>query len=263
MYHLAVELLQPFFLLYLVSGLLLLISWRKRGEVPTSAQPSPLRSRRRVLLALAFLALGLCCTPAAGYLALGTLEWPYPPLEQRPEDAQAIVVLAGYVHRAEGVRRRPELGEDTVYRCLRAAELYHQGPPYLILVSGNSVKEGGPAIAPLMRDFLVKLGVSASNVIVESQSRTTWENAVESHKLLEQRGIRKVILVTDAPHLFRAVRCFAKQGVEVVPCGCRYRASAFHGDLADFLPSPSGAQGVQTAWHEWLGSVWYWMRGRI
>jgi uncharacterized SAM-binding protein YcdF (DUF218 family) len=255
MYRVAADLLQPFFLLYLLTALLLLSLWRKRRE-----------DRRRLLaLTLSFVLLSLCCVPAMGYLALGSLEWPYPPLEQRPEDTQAIVVLAGYIQPAPPGQKRPDMGEDTLSRSMRAVDVYRQGSRCPILVSGGPVDaEGrGPTCAPLMRDFLVQLGVPASDVIVEDRSRTTWENAVESSKLLEARGIRKIVLVTDAAHLFRAVRCFRKQGLDVVGCGCRYRATSFPSEVSSFLPSSGGGRGLQAAWHEWLGTAWYWLQGRV
>lgn len=255
MYRLASDLLQPFFMLYLLTGLLLLSLWRKRRE----------NRRRLPILGVCFLLLTLSSIPAVSYLALGSLEWPYPPLKERPDDVQAIVVLAGYVRPSDEVRLQSELGDDTRDRCLRAAELYHQGLPCRVLVSGGIVdgETQRPPCAPLMRDFLVQLGVSTKDVIVEDHSRTTWENAVESRKLLDPLGIHRVVLVSDAAHLFRAVRCFRKQGLDVVPCGCRYRATSLSGRLVNFLPSPGGAGGLQEAWHEWLGTVWYWLQGRI
>jgi uncharacterized SAM-binding protein YcdF (DUF218 family) len=253
MYQLVVALLQPFVLLYLVSGLILLKLWRRQRE----------QHRLFRILIAAFCLLFFCSTPLASCLALGSLEWFYPPPEQRPQDAQAIVILAGYVIAADSLHRHPELGEDTLYRCLEGSELYHQGQPCPVLVSGGAVREDSPRCAPLMRDFLVKLGVPATDILVEDQSRSTWENAVESHQLLKRRGINRILLVTDAAHLFRAERCFRKQGMEVVPWGCRYRATMFPLEVGHFLPSPTGGAGLEEASHEWLGSVWYWLHGRI
>jgi uncharacterized SAM-binding protein YcdF (DUF218 family) len=253
MYHLVVELLQPFVLLYLLAGLVLLQLWRQRRE------------QRRLLLILmaAFAALFLCSTPGVSYFALGSLEWSYPPREQRPKDAGAIVILAGYVCPAAGARRHLELGQDTLYRCLEGARLYHQGQPCPVLVSGGTVEEDKPTCAPLMRDFLIQLGVPTTDILVEDRSRTTWENAVESRKLLEPHGIGKIVLVTDAAHLFRAERCFRKQGLEVLPWGCRYRATVFPLKVSQFLPSSRGGAGLRDAAHEWLGLAWYWLHGRI
>jgi uncharacterized SAM-binding protein YcdF (DUF218 family) len=255
MYRYLVELLQPHILLYVVMGATIAHMWWKRRE-----------TRRRLLfLTVPFMALTLCCLPVMNYLALGMLEWPYPPMDERPAEARAIVVLAGYVKAPDSFQKRPELGADTVYRCIKAAELYHRGEPCPIMVCGGSSDRdsSGPACAPIMKEFLVRMGVRAADVMVEANSLTTHENAVEAGKLLKERGIRRVVLVTDATHLFRALACFRKQGIDVVPCGCRYRATELDPSILDFVPNPAAARHWEVVWHEWLGVAWYWIRGRM
>ena len=255
MYRFLVELLQPYTLLYLVTGLAIANLWRKRRET----------CGRLVVLTLAFVALTLPSIPAVSYLALGSLEWQYPPLEQRPADTEAIVVLSSGVIPQDATRTRAELDEDTLRRCLHAARLDHQGKPCRVLVSGGKAdpETPGPPCAHLMRDFLIQLGVKASDILVEGASRTTYENAVESVKLLQARGLNRALLVTDAVDLCRAVRCFHKQGAEPVPSASYYRATQLEGSLFDYLPSPGAARGCQRAWHEWLGVLWYRLRDRI
>jgi uncharacterized SAM-binding protein YcdF (DUF218 family) len=157
------------------------------------------------------------------------------------------------------------MDEDTLHRCLHAARLYREGPACPILVSGGKVdpESEGPACARVMASFLRRLGVRRRDLVLEDRSRNTYENARESARLLEERGLRKVVLVTDAVDMYRAERCFRKQGVEVVPAPCHYRATRFRLDLFTFLPSPGAARGFQRAWHEWLGTAWYRLHGRI
>jgi uncharacterized SAM-binding protein YcdF (DUF218 family) len=69
--------------------------------------------------------------------------------------------------------------------------------------------------------------------------------------------------VTDGSHLDRAVRCFRKQGIDPVPCGCRYGSLQFQGEVTEFLFNPAAARGARTALHEWIGMAWYALRGRI
>jgi uncharacterized SAM-binding protein YcdF (DUF218 family) len=163
------------------------------------------------------------------------------------------------------LRHRPELGDDSIYRCLHAADLYHRGKPCPILVSGGRVDPGrtGPAVAEAMRDLLLDLRVSAADILVEDASRTTYENAVECRKLLEARGIGRVVLVTEARHMFRAVRCFAKQGVDVVPSGCHHEEPDVGASAYDLLPNARAARSCREAMHEWLGVIWYRLRGQI
>src|SRR5947209_16335628 len=181
MYEFATKLLQPFLLLYLLTLLAFLRLWRKRRE-----------SRGRLLaVTIPLVGLTLVCTPAVAHLLLGTLEWQYPPLEQRPAEARAIVVLASSVCYVSPDGKYAELDEDSVSRCLYAAELYRQGPACPVVVSGGRVdpEEEGPAVAQAMADFLRRLGVGQADVIVEDASRTTFENSVESARLLNVRRL--------------------------------------------------------------------------
>jgi uncharacterized SAM-binding protein YcdF (DUF218 family) len=252
MYSFLVEFLQPYGLLYLLTGMALLRLWRHRRETP----------RRLMVLSVAFLALTALSIPAVAHLAVGTLEWQYPPEERRPDDTTIIVVLACGVLPPDATRERAELDADTLRRCRHAAALYHRGPR-LVVLSGGAVSAETPACARLMYDLMIELGVRASDLIMEDRSTTTHENAVECSKLLFARGTDRAVLVADAVDMFRAVRCFRKQGVEVVPSASHYRATQFHGRFFEFVPSPNAARNCQRVWHEWLGVAWYALRGRI
>jgi len=255
MYRLLVNLLDPFLLLYLVTALALVNLWRNRAET----------RGRLLLLSVPFVGLTVVCTPAVSHLAIGTLEWWYPPHDVRPREVEAIVVLSSDVRPPNEMRPQAELGEESLYRCLHAARLYHRGEPCPVLVSGGKVDPDrpGPTLADLMRDFLLRLGVAEEDLIVEGRSRTTYENAVESAALLREHGIEKIQLVADAVDLLRAALCFRKQGLDVLASGCNYRATGWRWRLFGFLPSPGAAKAVERVTHEWLGVAWYWLRGRI
>jgi uncharacterized SAM-binding protein YcdF (DUF218 family) len=254
-YQFVSNVLRPYTFLVLLSGLALGNLWRRCRE----------RRRAVGLAAVPFVALVMISLPPVGYLALGTLEWPYPPLETRPTRAEAIVVLAAGAMHPDPVRRRDELTANSLIRCVHAAEVYHQGPPLPVLVTGGIVdpRTIGRPDGDLMREFLVGHGVRPDDVIVENGSRSTYENAVETRKLLEERGIREVVLVTDASHMRRAVRCFRKQGIHVTPSACRHRATEFPSSVSAWLPDVGAASGCINAAHEWFGLAWYWLQGRI
>jgi len=254
-YRLAVYLAHPY---TLALGLLWLATarlWFRRRKT---------RARLTLLIA-ALVLLTAISMPAVAYLAVGTLEWSYPLDRQLPEDPQVIVVLGG------GTLLLDESGEhaiaagDRMVRCLEAARLYHALGRCPVLVTGGKVDpdEPGPTIARAMGDLLLSLGVRPEDLILEESSTSTYENAVESRSLLEQRGLERVVLVTDAMHMYRASRCFAAQGVEVTPSPCNQRAAYFQWSAGSFAPSPGGLMGVGAAAHEWLGIAWYWLHGRI
>jgi uncharacterized SAM-binding protein YcdF (DUF218 family) len=255
MYRFVVDLLEPHTVLSVLAGLALLRLWYKR-RVPGS---------RLLCLFVPLAALVVVSTPAVVHLAVLSLECQCAAAEERDPEAQAIVVFSAGLYPPDGCRLRAELDEDTLHRCLHAARLYAQGPPVPVLVSGGKVNpdEAGPTCAAVMGDFLGQLGVRNEDLLLEDRSRTTYENAVECAKLLKERGIRRVVLVVDAVDMPRAAGCLRKQGIEVSPSPCHYRATTFHLSLFSFIPTPGAAATFRRVWHEWLGLAWYRLLGRL
>jgi uncharacterized SAM-binding protein YcdF (DUF218 family) len=253
MYRFVVDLLQPHTLLFLWACWALIGLWRRRRDA----------KRRLWPLFVPLMVLAVLSTPAVSYLALLSLEARSAPIDVRPDDAEAIVVFSAGVYPPSGPRTRAEMDEDSMARCLETARLYRQGPPCLVVVSGGKVEADspGPSYAAVLGEFLQQLGVRSSDLLLEEQSRTTYENAVETAKLLNDRHISRVILVADAADMVRAAGCLRKQGFVVMPAPCHFRATRFRLSLFSFLPSPGGAAGFQRAWHEWLGLAWYWWQG--
>ncbi len=253
-YRLVSYLLKPYVLLLLLMGLAIFHLWRTQRE----------QRRRLRWLLVPYLILVVLSIPATAHFATGSLEWWHPPQPDRPSDVEAIVVLGGGVHNDDEDLSLAELDPNSVYRCSHAFRLYRKGSPCLVLATGGKdPKEPGPACADVMAAILVKRGVRPEDMLTDNTSRSTFENAVNSWKLLEKRQIKRIMVVTDARHLHRAVLCFRKQGFEVVPSGCHYRATEFKPSLDVFLPSLWGIGGWEEAAHEWLGLAWYWMTGKI
>jgi len=249
------EVLQPYTLCCLLAVGAWLSLWRKRVE-----------SRRRLLVLSAPLAaLVLLSLPPVARLAHRTLQWRFTPRTELPEGNQAIVVLGGWSMPSDERRPRALLGGDSIYRCLHAAELYHRSGPCLVVVSGGVVEpeKGQPAVAPLMKELLGELGVAPHDVLVENRSTTTYENGLECRKVLFERGIERITLVTNATHMLRATRCFSRLGFEVTPAPCNFDLTTLHLSASDLLPSSEAAGANDEAAHEWMGLLWYWLRGWI
>jgi uncharacterized SAM-binding protein YcdF (DUF218 family) len=208
---------------------------------------------------------GLFCTPAVAHLAAGLLEWRYPPLDRRPADADAIVVFGGGVLWPAPDAHKLELTDSTLRRCYRAVELYRQGPPCLVIVVGGVAhpdRPGGPE-GDAMRRCMVTMGVLPGDILVEDASRNTYENAVKAQQLLAARNLHRPLLVTDATHMYRSVRCFEKQGVSVIPAAAYYNAAYFRPTIYAFVPRAEAAAISQDVFHEFLGLAWYWWRERM
>ena len=253
LYHLVIGFTNPFLVLMLTMAATLVWQWRKSA-----------RGTRRPLLVLTVLYsfLFVYCLPVTAFVLNGSLEWSFPPLGSRPKDAQAIVVLGGGVHRPVAPGQPSELGESSLVRCVRAAQVYHDGDPCpLFVVGGNPDWIVGDPVAQVMADLLRGFRVPDSDLIVESKSRDTFENAAASAKLLSQRGITKIVLVTSAAHLWRASHLFRRHGLEVIAAGCDY-CDPLDVNVFMILPSVHSADLNHQVVHEWFGVVKLWAQGR-
>jgi uncharacterized SAM-binding protein YcdF (DUF218 family) len=89
---------------------------------------------------------------------------------------------------------------------------------------------------------------------VESASRDTRENAILTMKALREAGVRRVVLVTHAWHMPRALREFGQQagpGIDLVPAPMGY--VRLQGTAPeDWLPTGQGSQDVRNTLRELL-----------
>jgi uncharacterized SAM-binding protein YcdF (DUF218 family) len=98
-------------------------------------------------------------------------------------------------------------------RVRRAVRLFHDGAANFLLMSGGRNGHSTPE-AELMRALAVKEGVPEENIVLESKSTRTLENALFSIKIMKKRGWSRILVVTDGFHLPRALFTFRGFGVK-------------------------------------------------
>lgn len=244
-------LLQPFTVLMLAVGVL--VFW-----------PQPAAAPRRRWLKISYVLLYAACTPLAAYVSTWWLERSIPRIVARPEKLDAIVVLGGSVIPSDADPQQYQLDESSLRRCQRAAAFYHAGPPCPVLVAGGILYPQGqmPPVAQLMGDSLEQLGVAAADIVMETESRTTAENAKLSAPIIREKGWQRVALVTSATHLYRSQRLFRNQGVETIPVGCQFRTEEFQWNAFAVLPRQRAIDRQHEVFHEFLGVVFLFVQGR-
>lgn len=97
-------------------------------------------------------------------------------------------------------------------RTQHAIALYRKGIVSRLLLSGGAVR-AARAEALLMRDVALAAGLPEAAVVVETQSRSTLENALFCRPILEEAGWRRILVVTDGYHLRRALYTFGRLGM--------------------------------------------------
>ena len=206
----------------------------------------------RSLATLSLIILLILSLPVSGNALLQNLEMQPPISNSQLEQAQAIVVLGGgkYEHAPE-YNHQDTVSRWTLERLRYGAYLQRQTGKS-ILVSGGTPFGGHPEAETmaesLQEDFHAKI------IIIEDQSRDTAENAQFSARMLKERGITHIALVSQAWHLPRATALFEQHGLTVYPAPTGYT----HDDnepINRWLPKASALEKSALALKEYLGQL--------
>ncbi len=93
--------------------------------------------------------------------------------------------------------------------------------------------------------------------------RDTHDEALAFKQLQAAHGWKSVVLVTSALHMRRSVALFAKQGIQVTPVACDFRAYGTVPTSFSIIPRQGGFESLALYLHEKIGWWVYWGRGWI
>nr|WP_246638762.1 YdcF family protein [Rhizobium binae] len=200
----------------------------------------------------------------AGNLLMQGLEQRFAKPAADPENLQCMIVLGGaFENEVNTARHGIEFngGADRFVEALRLAQKF---PGSRILVSGgdgsiSGIYEGDAAAS---ERFFPLFGISRERLIEETQSRTTFENAVNTREFLASQGLSHCLLITSGFHMPRSVGIFRKLSIDIVPWPTDYRTDGQVRPGLDFTQPNLNAQNMATAIREWYGLVGYYLAGR-
>ena len=152
-------------------------------------------------------------------------------------------------------------------RVLTAVELVRRGKARALVLGGSVPLAGKPGVvaASLVQDWVLASGMTTVAVTNLGLCANTHDEALRFKELSAQRGWRKVILVTSALHVPRAVAVFAAQGIAVVPVACDFQTYGVPAMQGGFSPFPRQARfhNLSLYLHEKIGWWAYRVRGWI
>jgi uncharacterized SAM-binding protein YcdF (DUF218 family) len=163
----------------------------------------------------------------------------------RAQQADVIVLLGSMVYPGG------KLGPALERRAQHTAGLYQRGLAANIICSGG-IGTNPPAEAVVACGRLAELGLPASALVLEDQSRNTEENAANTARMMRARGWQSAILVSDGFHLYRATQMFERAGMTIYPSP----AQATVGPMDPL-------ERIVREMREALGVAWFWLRATL
>lgn len=151
---------------------------------------------------------------------------------------------------------------DAAERMTEVTPLLRQHPHLKVLFTGGEGElfAGGLSEAERARVFFSGQGLRPDQLLFESASRTTFENAILSRQLPGVDPARPWLLLTSAYHMPRSMAAFRKAGWNVTAYPVDFRSGA-----STPWTQYSMDQGVKKwrlALHEMLGLLAYRLAGR-
>ena len=136
-----------------------------------------------------------------------------------------VVILGGSFEKGSESKERNEvLLNSSAERLTKTLEIYHKNPKILIIFSGFSgeLKPKGLNESEMASRFFLEQGVRVDNIILENQSRNTFENVKYSKNIISNnKGVWG--LITSASHMPRSYFLFKKQGLILEPIIVDYK----------------------------------------
>lgn len=129
-------------------------------------------------------------------------------------DVDCILVLGCGV-RSDGTP------SDMLYdRLQRGVELYEAGAAAKLLMSGDHGREGYDEV-DTMKSFAVDAGIASEDVFMDHAGFSTYESMYRAKEIFQAK---KIIIVTQEYHLYRAVYIAERLGLEAYGVSSDYRA---------------------------------------
>lgn len=123
--------------------------------------------------------------------------------EALPADV-AIVLGAG----TDGDQPPPVFAE----RINHALQLYKSGMVRKLIMTGGRGVDGYSE-GWVAQNYAIVHGVHPEDVLIEENSRTTYENLVEAQNLMQQRGYTTALIVSDPLHMKRSMIIASDLGI--------------------------------------------------
>lgn len=182
-----------------------------------------LQIAKRTKTSVAVLLLTILVAGAAGSgpvttWFLETLQPYHSQLKPEWKDSNLIIVLGSGQARWSKEFVSPQV--FGISRTTEAARLYFDckkaGKICTVITSGGDPSTTGESEAVTMKTLLLQLGVAENEILTETESRNTFENAQFVFKAVAEQKFANYILVTSGFHMKRSELCFQMQGMTVV-----------------------------------------------
>jgi len=209
----------------------------------------------RVTVSIGVIVLTIFSYSVASEMLLRPLEYKYPPITDISafSDTRWVVVLSGGHTPDVHLPITGRLSDASLVRLVEGVRIHKKLPKSKLILSGGSVFSQ-VAEAKAMADVAVILGSDTENLVLESESKDTKDQARFIQNII---GDDRFVLVTSASHISRSMALFQKNGMQPIPAPIGHQVKQRQNITpAIFFPSSHGIEKMERVFYEYLGLAW-------
>lgn len=150
-----------------------------------------------------------------------------------------------------------ELSRTALVRLTEGIRIMRMYPGSKLILSGYA---GGSEFshARMLAQVALALGVPKSEIILLETAKDTWEEARQAAAFVQQK---KLVLVTSASHMERALYEFRSAGLAPIPAPTNYLAQKnISQPWEKYAPKARYLEQTERYWHETMGHIWQVLR---
>ncbi len=176
-----------------------------------------------------------------------------------PKDISTVVVLGGGSCADADLPVSGQLSSASLIRLVEGIVQFNQLDSARLIVTGGAIFDT-TSIAEIQRRMAIKLGVDSTKIDMANQADDTETEAIHVREIV---GDDRIILVTSATHMSRALALFKKVGFEPIPAPTNHLVPNRPVTPSRLFPSANNLYNLKKSVHEILGTLWSRARGRI
>ncbi|WP_394144562.1 envelope biogenesis factor ElyC [Vibrio atypicus] len=210
-----------------------------------------------VIVLFSFIGIFLVAFQPLSSRLLMPLERQYSAFFPVDESIDYVMVLGSGHVVDDDIPPTSELSRTGLMRLAEGIRVMRIYPGSKLILSGYS---GGSEIsnARMMAKVALALSVSKSDIILLETAKDTWEEARQAAAFVKHK---KMVVVTSASHMQRALNEFHSAGLKPYPAPTNYLA---HDNVtqpwAKYTPKAVYLEQTERYWHETLGRLWQKLR---
>ena len=200
----------------------------------------------------------ICSLPIVSKKLINYLEINYKPIQASNIDkADAIIILSGMINAINTIDGYKYEFNNSVDRFISGINLFKNNKAnFIVFTRGKYPWSVGKPEGEYLKELAISYGIPENNILLTENVENTDQEAKAVKKLFPQKN-SKLILVTSASHMPRALKVFQAADLEVIEYPVDFKSNSNNFTIIDLIPSAGALGGTSYFVREMIGRIYY------